>query len=251
MTEGTMLWSCVSMLLSVVTVLLYLLVFVDRWRIPLRKGRAMMVGLAAADAGMIIAAFLIFSDVRTAGLVGMTSNMIAVALMLLLVPWRGGLLLFVLSTAFLGGCFPYYIFRIPGPVNLLIQLLVNLTAFALMYRYFRPLFRSAILTGNAAWPLIALVPLSFTLIHLVLVGLVLLGPEQTGASSFEGLSLPGVPILAIRLLMIVLPVSTYLLLYQLFGVLDRQYRAYRDNLLRNAQLTAMERQEREDRKSVV
>lgn len=238
-------WCCVSTLLSMFVVLFYLVVFVDQWRFPPWQTRIMLVALSAAAMVLLVCAYLYFPDLKAAGRMGMISNLAALVLFSFLMPWRGGLQLFVISTAFVGCFFPYYIFRVPGPANLLLQVVIDLIVILLMYRYFRPLFRSAILAGNAAWPLIALVPLSFVLVHLVIVGNSLLG---SGASTEPGGSvLPGVPILSLRLMMIVLPVCTYLLLCQLFGVLDRQYRAHRDHLLINSQLAALERREREGR----
>lgn len=231
------------MLFSAFTVVLYLLVFVDRWRLPLRRARTILLVLAGADFLVLIWIFSVIEDLRVAAGVAMLVSMVALLVVLLLAPWRGGLLLFVVATAFLGGCVPYYILRGSYQAKFLAQVLAETIIFLLMYRYFRPLFQSAILTGKAVWPLVSLVPMAFCLVHLAIVGNRLAGGSGSGGPGNSPLD--GVPITALRMMMIVLPACTYLLLYGFFGVLDRQYQVHRENLLRNAQLDAMERRERE------
>lgn len=227
------------MLLSIFVVALYLLVFVDKWRFTPRVSKEVLVFLTALNALAVIWAYATIPDLNLASQVGMSVCVVALGGIVVLAPWQSGLL-FVLLTAFLGGCIPYYIVRTPGPAAFFVQLLVAAPGFLLMYRYFRPMFHSALLNKHAAWNLLALVPLSFTVVHLVIVAQTLWGrtaPVDDGASV-----LPGVPILALRLMMIALPLITYLLLYTLFQVLNQQHLANLENLLRNTQVAALARQ---------
>lgn len=234
----TAFWAGLSNLFSVLTVALYLLTFVDGWRLPTRRARGVMLALIALAATLTLGGFAFIRPLYLAGAVVVAGHLAALAGMVLLAQWRGGRLLFILATAFLGSGLPFYATATTGLGDLAVQILIQLGGFCLVRRYFRRWLTDPRLGNKTSWPLLALVPLSFNAMHLyVLFHL----PESSRPGG--QLSLPGVQDPALQLLMIVLPCASYYVVYRLFYLLEEQYRGEQERLILHSHLMALEHQD--------
>lgn len=238
------LWNCLAAVCTMLTGVSFLALLIDGWRRPRRHSLLILLTAAALIAAFQVACFHLL-DLDTANFFTTLADLGSLVLTLVLARWNRGRLLFSIAAAYsftFSTVFISYLFSARvGPVQLAARVVLAGIFCVILLRWFAPCLRSAFRIDISGWYGLSLLPITFGLLSFTVTA----GKfSAVGSSTNFAPYFPGISIVTGSFVLLILPICTYVVLYQFFRSLNRHYAAFREREALSAGVAALEYQQK-------